>query len=182
MKKAVLILTLSLFNLTVFAQSDQKADKTPLQRIILDVGATPFQLNISNVGTLKSLNFGLGYEVGKRLDLRINLDLNAFINQYQYGPYSPYYENEFSLKKGMSIGFNYAILNDFKFIYDDCSLEVLGKFGVDINSKSEQESFLYDVSVRLKMLDLPYVGIGYNHHIMDFHDMKGVYCTFGLEF
>ncbi|MFD1553813.1 hypothetical protein DNU06_09505 [Putridiphycobacter roseus] len=182
MKKATLIFTSLLFSLTVFSQSNQHADKTPLQRIILDVGATPFQLNISDVGTLKSLNFGLGYEVGKRLDLRFNLDLNAFINQNQYGPYGPYAENEFSLKKGISLGFNYSLWNDFNFIYDDCSLELLGKFGADINENATQESILYDISLRLKMLDLPYVGIGYNHHIMDFNDMKGIYFTFGLEF
>ncbi|MDX1348835.1 MAG: hypothetical protein R3279_01240 [Putridiphycobacter sp.] len=178
MKKLSLVLLAFLLQISVIAQNT----RTPLQRIIFDVGATPFQLDISNVGTLKSLNFGLGYEVSKRLDIRFNLDLNAFINQNIYGPFEPYIENEFSIKKGMSLGVNYAILKDFKFIYDNSSLELLGKFGVDVNSNSEQESFLYDVSVRLKMLDLPYVGIGYNHHIMDFHDMKGVYCTFGLEF
>lgn len=182
MKKALFIFAVILLSLTAFSQTSNNDIKKPLQKLIIDVGVTPFQINISDVGTLKSLNFALGYEITKKLDLRFNVDLNAFLNQNPLGWYA---ENEFLMLTGLSFGVNYNLLDDFKFIYDNSSLDILGKFGIDMNDYSEQESFLYDISLRLKMKDLPYLGIGYNHHMfgsMSNSDMKGIYLTFGLEF
>lgn len=179
MKKVLFILVAVAISTSVFSQTADKNSRTVLQRVIVDVGATPFQFDLSDIGTLKSLNFGLGYEVSKRLDLRFNLDVNAYINQTYFGQFS---ENSYRTTRAISIGANYSILNDFNFIYKQSSLELIGKFGADINDSSTQESLLFDLGLRLKMLDLPYVGLGFRHHLNDFGNMTGIYLNFGLEF
>jgi len=184
MTKTVLILTALLLSLTAFAQtpSNDNDTKKPLQKLIIDVGVTPFQFSLAEEGTLKSVNFALGYEITKKIDLRFNVDLNTFIDRNPFGRYA---KNEFSYLTGLSLGVNYNLMDNFRFIYDNSAIDILAKFGIDINDYSEQESFLYDISLRLKMKDLPYIGFGYNHHMfgsMLSSDMKGIYLTLGLEF
>ena len=182
MTKTILILTAILLSLTAFSQTSSNDTKTPLQKLIVDVGVTPFQITLAEKGSLKSVNFGLGYEITKKIDLRFNVDLNAFIDRNPFGRYA---ENEYSYLTGLSLGVNYNLFDNFKFIYDNSSIDILAKFGIDVNDHSEQESFLYDISLRLKMKNLSYIGIGYNQHMfgsMFSSDMKGIYLTLGLEF
>jgi hypothetical protein len=184
MKKVLIILSAVLFSLTAFSQKSEDIAKKPLQKIIFDIGVNPYQITLSDQGTLKSMNFALGYEITKKIDLRFNLDLNYFI--YKNSPQNIFLpEYKISSLTGLSFGVNYSIIDDFNFIFDNSSIEILAKFGIDINEHSEQESFLYDISTRLKMKDLPYIGIGYNHHIFGvgyLSEMNGIYITFGLEF
>lgn len=182
MTKIILILTAILISLTAFSQTSSNETKTPLQKIIVDVGVTPFQITLAEKGSLKSVNFGLGYEITKKIDLRFNIDLNAFIDRNPFGRYA---ENEYAYLTGLSLGVNYNLFDNLNLIYNNSSIDVLAKFGIDVNDYSEQESLVYDVSLRLKMKDLPYIGVGYNHHMfgsMVYSDMKGIYLTLGLEF
>jgi hypothetical protein len=182
MTKTFLILTALLLSLTAFSQTSYYVTKKPLQKLIIDVGVTPFQISLADEGTLKSVNFALGYEITKKIDLRFNVDLNIFIDRNPFGRYA---KNEFSYLTGLSLGVNYNLFDHFRFIYDNSAIDILAKFGIDVNDYSEQESFLYDISLRLKMKDLSYIGIGYNQHMfgsMSNSDMKGIYLTLGLEF
>jgi len=183
MKKTFIILTTVLLSLAAFSQESEEISKKPLQKIIFDIGVSPYQITLSDQGTLKSMNFALGYEVSKKLDLRFNLDLNYFI--YTYSPQSIYFPKYYiSSLTGLSFGVNYSIIDDFNFIYDNSSIEVLAKFGIDLDENT-QESIFYDISTKLKMKDLPYIGIGFNHHIFGtgfLSEMNGIYMTIGLEF
>lgn len=183
MKKTMLLILAVLISVAAFSQTGTDSKRTPLQKLIVDVGAIPIQVAFKDKGSLKSFNFALGYEITRKLDLRFNYDLNNFYNQNLF--FQNNNQNLITKLTGLSFGVNYNVLNDVKFIYDHSALDVLAKFGIDINDYSEQETLFYDLSVRLKMKDLPYVGIGYNHHIFDSiitRDVKGVYLTFGLEF
>lgn len=182
MKRTLLIIVTLVISITAFSQEGNSTSRTPLQRVILDVGAVPYEYTINGAGYLRSVNLGIGYEISKRLDLRLNLDFNTFYDMNELGIPSPdFYRN----MRALSIGASYSVLNDFKLIYSHSQLDLSGKFGIDINDHSEQESIFYDISARLKFKDIPYVGIGFNHHIFDTmfnSDFSGLYLTIGLEF
>ena len=180
MKKILLILILAIFSLSTFSQTSEITRQKPIKKFLFDVGVTPYQYTFNNgQSSLQAINLALGYRLNNRFHLRLNVD----VIQFRYTSY--FYSNKLYRYTGLSFGANYNILKDFTFILDNMDLCALAKFGVDINSYYEQESFYYDISTRLKYNELFYIGLGYNNHMFDsFYNsyINGMYFTIGFEF
>jgi hypothetical protein len=189
MKNFAWIFCAFLISLNGFAQNSEGAERTVFQRIILDLGHSPYQVTLSDFGTVRSTNMAIGYEITRKVDLRLNVDLNTFYDLQTLGQGM---ENQYVNTTALSLGVNYNLMEGiFK---GNTSLDVLGKVGIDI-IESTMESLLFDVSARLKFYDMPYIGIGYRQHNIEVfgiytppesspfnHNMAGIYVTFGVEF
>lgn len=189
MKKTIVFLTAFILSFLAFSGNPEGEKRTVLQRIILDLGHSPYQVTLSDFGTMRSTQMAVGYEITQKFDLRLNVDLNTFYDFQRLG--SPM-DNMYVNTTALSLGVNYNILDGL--FNGNTALDVLGKVGIDV-IESEMQSFLFDVSTRLKFYDMPYIGIGYRQHQLDVfdlneppinspynHNMLAFYVTFGIEF
>ncbi len=185
-----LILIALTISLNTFSQDDDvkpikenKNERTLLQRIIIDLGATPYQYNTNNRGYTQSFNFALGYEFNK-LDVRLNFDLNSrfyesAIGWCGFGGFE--YEQTKDKFSNLSLGLGYSIFNDIKFINYTTDIDLQAKIGYSIYSNDWQAAF-YDMFLRAKFNDLVYVGTGINlNSSVLTREYVGFYVKFGIE-
>lgn len=192
MKKSFLIFVSTIIMLSVSAQNEESTGvQKVFQKLVLDVGAAPFSKSIDDERQMYYYNFGLGYQVIKRVDVRLCIDIFDLHN-------SDYYESPFEYSRsedacdrlwGMSLGVNYKAFKGKKGTFlDNTSVAFMGKFGTAITVKySEQESWFYDFSTRLYIGRIPYFGVGINHQNFDTFfgedsDFTSLYLVFGMDF
>ena len=185
MKRKFLIYITALCVINLSAQNDDEVNHPKLlQKLALDIGAIPISVTTGDHPNLSSYSFVLGYQVVKRLDLRINADVfNLFENESDN-------LNDYDLYErliGLSLGVKYSVFkgNKYSFI-DRASPKFVGKFGVGISPEySEHESFFYDFSVRACIGSVPYIGIGINQQLyfsIFKSNLSSFYISFGLDF
>jgi hypothetical protein len=185
MKKIILILVSTIIMCNLFAQKENEIGQQKLlQKLVLDIGATPLSTSFGNNPQLTSYNFSIGYQVIKRLDVRLNLDLlNIFEENSEVNNNLNYYEKLLGLSLG--IGCNVLKGKEDSF-FKNTSLGFVGKFGAGIAPESrEQESLFFDISARAHLGKTPYIGLGINHQITDIfmgEDFTSLYFTFGIDF
>jgi hypothetical protein len=186
MKRTYLIILPILVIGNLFAQEqDDIAQHKLLQKIVIDIGATPLSKSFGDNPHMTSYNFSLGYQINKRLDLRLNLDiLNIFseeINEWNRTL------NIYERLLGPSIGIGFIAFNgkDDTFLKNK-SLGFVGKFGVGIEPQSRmQESLFFDISTRAYLGKIPFIAIGINRQITDVFkgsDFTSLYLAFGINF
>lgn len=185
MKKFMLIFVFTLIIRTLLAQNTAENVQPKLfNKLVLDLGATPASISFGDNTQMTSYNFALGYQVIKRLDIRLNMDvMNFFDNNDQEGSNQKYYERLL----GLSIGIGFiAIKGKEDSFFKNTNLGFVGKFGAGIEPASnEQKSLFFDISARAHLGKIPYFGLGINHQISDVFtgsDFTSLYFSFGIDF
>ncbi|MFA5647523.1 MAG: hypothetical protein WC951_04360 [Bacteroidales bacterium] len=156
------------------------------QKLVLDIGATPFSVPIEGNSKISTYNFSLGYQIGKKADIRFNADiLNQFENYYTSPNTSGIY---FSGRLvNLSLGTSVNIFNGKNDSFlKNISSNLVGKLGIGISPEhKEQESIFYDVSFRTYFGNIPYIGLGINHQMYGSSykpNSANIYISFGLDF
>ncbi len=187
-KTAFLILIALSISLNTFSQEDaakpikeNKNKRTLLQRIIVDLGATPYQYN-NDWGYTQSFNFALGYEFN-RLDVRFNFDIHSLTygsraDEWISDPRQRYLEST-----SFTFGLGYSIFNDFKFINYNTDIDLQAKIGNDKDEYGFLNALVFDMFIRSKFNNLAYLGIGVNYHSSELSggSYTGFYAKFGIE-
>jgi len=184
MKRTIFLVISTLIMGNLHAQKKIETSQPKLfQKLVVDVGAVPLSTSFGNP-QMTSYIFSLGYQVIKRLDVRLNLDLfNVFDKNREVNSSSNYCERLF----GLSLGLGYSALKGKgDTFFKNTNLGFVGKFGAGIISESrEQESLFFDISARAHISTIPYIGLGINHQ-MYFStiepDLTSLYLAFGIDF
>lgn len=185
MKRIIWIVVSTLIVGTINAQDKDVNDQIKLfQKLVLDVGATPLSASFGDNPQLTSYNFAIGYQIIERLDVRLNLDvLNNFEKNSEVNSSSYYYERLLGMSLGLSC---IALKGKSDTFFKNTRLGFVGKFGAGISPESsEQESLFFDISARVYLGKIPYIGLGINHQITDIFngsDFTSLYFTFGIDF
>jgi hypothetical protein len=185
MKKIILILVSTIIMCNLFAQKEDEIGQQKLfQKLVLDIGATPLSTSFGDNPQLTSYNFSIGYQVIKRLDVRLSLDL---LNIFEENSEVNSNLNSYERLLGLSIGLGcIALKGKDDTFFKNTSLGFVGKFGAGIAPESrEQESLFFDISARAHLGKTPYIGLGINHQITDIfmgEDFTSLYFTFGIDF
>lgn len=180
MKKIIMILVSTLVIGNLLAQKEGEINQPKLfQKLVLDIGATPLSSSFGDNLQMTTYNFALGYQVIKRLDLRLNLDV---LNIFEENINLNYYERLLGLSFGIGCIAFYGKEETF---FKNTSLGFVGKFGAGIEPQSRmQESLFFDISTRAYLGKTPYIGLGINYQITDIFmgaDFASLYFTFGID-
>ncbi|MCF8372722.1 MAG: hypothetical protein K9H64_13940 [Bacteroidales bacterium] len=191
MKKSFLIFVSTIIVLSLSAQNEELTGTQKIcQKLVLDAGAAPFSQSIDDDRQMFTYNFGFGYQVFKKMDVRLCIDLFDLHQANYYSDPVPYSVSIDAYHRlwGMALGVNYKAFKGKKGTFlENAGVSFLGKFGTAITVKySEQESWYYDFSTRIYLGDVPYIGAGMNHHSelllgMD-SGFTSLYLAFGLDF
>lgn len=157
-------------------------------KLVLDVGATPVSWSDASKYDFFFYNFAIGYQFGKRFDLRLHRDIVHIVETYD--PYWIGYN--FERLYSLALGANYRVQPDrWQGIMRGVSYSVAMKAGVTVSQEeNEQQSLFYDISARIYPVKNCYFATGFNHDL--FGDrmfwvngnqhIKTFYFSFGLDF
>lgn len=185
MKRFFLIIVSTCIMLNLSAQRYNETNYPKLfQKLVLDIGAIPFSAPIGDNPNMSSYNFSLGYQIAKKLDIRINADV---LNQFEYKPrFIPdiyLYDKILDLSLGANLN---AFNGKSDTFLEKASFGIVGKFGVGVSPEHlEQQSLFYDISFRTYLGNIPYLGLGINHQMYDSSyksNLVSIYLSFGLDF
>jgi hypothetical protein len=185
MKKIIFIILAALTIYSAMAQNEEKKPCSGLfQKLVVDLGAVPFSISKENNPTYRTYNFALGYQLAKRLDIRFSYDLmTMFVKEPKNNWLNLDYYNRLQC---YSLGLNYVALQGKNETFtENKKLTVAGKFGFTAYN-DYGESFFYDISARIYLDRIPYIGLGMNHQFITdedyFPEMTSLYLYFGLDF
>jgi hypothetical protein len=185
MKRFLLIIVSTCIMINLNAQRFNETNYPKLfQKLVLDIGAIPFSASIGDNPNMSSYNFSLGYQVTKKLDVRINADV---LYQFEYEPNSVPNIYLYDRILGLSLGANLiAFKGKSDTFLEKASFGIVGKFGAGVSpERLEQQSLFYDISFRTYLGNIPYLGLGINHQMYDSSfktNFSSIYLSFGLDF
>jgi hypothetical protein len=157
-------------------------------KLVLDVGATPVSWSDVSMYDFYFYNFAIGYQFGKRFDLRLHRDLVHVVTTWDNS--WDYYNLE--RLRSLGVGVNYRVQPEkWQGIMKGVSYSLALKAGFTISKEyKEQQSIFYDISARIYPLKYCYFATGFNHDLFSdqriFHQNKQhiqtFYFSFGLDF
>ena len=185
MRKLLLITTLTTLMLSLNAQEENLSPTQKVfQKLVLDIGASPYSYALEDNIHIFSYSIGLGYLFSEKSDVRMNIDK---FDIHCDGDHWKFDENTYSPFLGLSLSASkkYFVGKD-NTLFDNTSLAFVGKTGMAFSQKnSKQKLLFFDLSTRIYFGNVPYLGIGYNlkfYSDLYTEDLSNIYLSFGIDF
>lgn len=170
-KSALFVILISLMSILAQAQNKRK--------ILLELSGNPIITSFKKDNYAASYNLGFSHFVSEKFNIGLQ-----FHNTYSFDKKAQVYDASSSL--GISTAYNFFKGAENSFC-KDVSFELCAALGGGVSNFNDDTTFLYgDLSLRVYVRNLVFLGIGYNHKRydkkIDFDNSNSLYFSFGFRF